>query len=34
VVAFNAGTWTLFFDGGAFGLNTTNAQDVDAISIP
>ena len=33
VVRFN-GTWSLYFDGTAQGLNASNGQDVDAISVP
>ncbi len=34
VVRFNGGTWSLYFNGSALGLNTSNGQDVDAISVP
>jgi len=33
VVFYNAGTWSVYFDGTARGL-TADAQDIDAISVP
>jgi hypothetical protein len=34
VVLFDAGTWSLFFDGTAQGPNASNGQDLDAIDVP
>ncbi|MEJ2747695.1 MAG: hypothetical protein P8183_07265, partial [Anaerolineae bacterium] len=33
VVEYNNGTWSLYFDGTALGLNASNGQDLDAIDI-
>ena len=33
VVSFNNGLWQLYFDGNAAGLNDSNGQDIDALSI-
>jgi FtsP/CotA-like multicopper oxidase with cupredoxin domain len=33
IVKYNAGTWSLYFDGSAVGLGDTNGEDVDAFDI-
>lgn len=33
VVVYNGSTWSLYFDGAVCGLDASNAQDVDAISV-
>ena len=34
IVLYDAGTWSLFFDGTAEGLGAANSQDIDALDIP
>ena len=33
IVLYDAGTWSLYFDGSAAGLNVSNDQDIDAIDM-